>query len=117
MSKGERMRNHTERFKSEGFSVRNSSAERENENSTHCVLNLGRFGKFITHRVMNFSRGLETPLKTGVTQFGTRCVPNREEHLTTIVYADEWIAEFDQAELEFAAAIQQGMQKLEGTLK
>ncbi len=40
MSKGERMRTHTKRTEGDDLAVRNSSAEGEMENSTHCVLNL-----------------------------------------------------------------------------
>ena len=76
MSKGERMETHTERTESDNLSARNSSAKEENENSTHCVLNLERFARFITERVMNFSPWLKTPQKTREHEFGTRCVPN-----------------------------------------
>ena len=117
MSKGERMRAHTERTEGDDFSVRNSSAKGENENSTHCVLNLERGLRFITHRVMNFSRGLETPQKTSASQFGTRCVPNLEGDSTIKIYPEKRIAEFDQAEVELAAKIERGIRELEGMLK
>jgi hypothetical protein len=43
-----------ERPEGDDLAVRNSSAKGEKENGTHCVPNLERFGRFITHRVMNF---------------------------------------------------------------
>ena len=70
------MRKHTERTEGDDFAYRNSSAEREMEKAAHCVANLERFGRFTTQRVVNFSSGLETPQKTSMSQFGTRCVPN-----------------------------------------
>jgi hypothetical protein len=117
MSKGERMRTHTERTEGDDFAFRNSSAEWEMEKAAHCVANLERSGRFTTQRVVIFSSGLETPQKTRAAQFGTRCVPNCEEALPTGIYADEHITEFDQAEVELAAAIQQGMNELEGMLR
>ena len=40
MSKGERMRTHTERTEGDDLAVRNSSAKGEKENGTQCVPNL-----------------------------------------------------------------------------
>jgi len=74
------MRTHTERTESDHLSARNSSAKEENENSTHCVLNLERFARFITQRVMNFSPRLKTLQKTRELEFGTHCVPNFDFH-------------------------------------
>ena len=78
MSKGERMRTHTERTESDHLSAQNSPAKGETENSTHCVLNLEktRFGRFSTQRVLNFSPRLKKLQKTRELEFGTHCVPN-----------------------------------------
>jgi hypothetical protein len=113
------MRNHTEKTKSEGFSVRNSSAKGENENSTHCVLNLEKtwFGRFSTQRVLNFSPRLKMPRKTKELEFGTHCVPNLEKTFPIKIYPDKCISILDQAELELEAEIEQGMRELEGLLK
>lgn len=76
ISKGERMRTHTERTEGDDRGVRNSSAKREMENSTQCVLNLDRLLRFTTQRVVNLFPRLKTPQKTSMSQFGTRCAPN-----------------------------------------
>jgi hypothetical protein len=62
MSKGERMRTHTERTESDHLSAQISPAKGETENSTHCVLNLEKtwFARFITQRVMNFYPRLQS---------------------------------------------------------
>ena len=111
------MRTHTEKTKSEGFSVRNSSAKGENENSTHCVLNLERLLRFTTQRVVNFSPRLKTSRKTKALEFGTHCVPNLEKTFPIKIYTDKCISKLDQAELELEAEIEQGMRELEGLLK
>ena len=119
MSKGERMRTHTERTEGDNLSAQNSPAKGETENSTHCVLNLEktRFGRFSTQRVLNFSPRLKKLQKTRGLEFGTRCVPNFEEGLTIAIYTDERFAELDQSEIELAAEIEQGMRELKGMLK
>ena len=119
MSKGERMRTHTERTESDHLSAQNSPAKGETENSTHCVLNLEktRFVRFSTQRVLNFSPRLKTPQKTREPEFGTRCVPNLKKSFTIEIYTDERIAEFNQTEVELAAEIEQRTKELEGMLK
>jgi hypothetical protein len=86
MSKGERMRTHTERTESDHLSAQISPAKGETENSTHCVLNLEKtwFARFITQRVMNFSPRLKTPQKTRELEFGTHCVPNFGFHFNIL---------------------------------
>lgn len=76
MSKGERMRTHTERTEGDDRVVRNSSAEEEMEKAAHCVANLEPLGRFTTQRVVNLFPRLKTPQITSMSQFGTRCVPN-----------------------------------------
>jgi hypothetical protein len=117
MSKGERMRTHTERTESDHLSAQNSPAKMEKEKDTLCVANLERFARFITQRVMNFSPRLKRMQKTRELEFGTRCVPNLENTLSIKIYTDERISKLDQAELELEAEIEQGMRELEGLLK
>ena len=119
MSKGERMRTHTERTESDHLSAQNTPAKGETENSTHCVLNLEktRFARFSTQRVLNFPPRLKKLQKTRELEFATHCVPNLEKTLPIKIYTDERIAEFNQSELELAAEIEQGMRELKGMLK
>ena len=111
MSKGERMRTHTERTESDHLSARNSSVKGKKQKDTHCVANLERFARFITQRVMNFSPRLKRMQKTRELEFGTHCVPNLEKTLPIKFYTDERITEFDQGETELAAVLKRGILK------
>jgi hypothetical protein len=72
MSKGERMRTHTERTEGDHLSALNSSTKVEKEKDTLCVL--------------NFSPKLKTPQKTRELEFGTHCVPNFVCHFNSLAY-------------------------------
>ena len=131
MSKGERMRTHTERTESDHLSTRNSPAKGETENSTHCVLNLEktRFARFTTRRVVNFSPRLKTLRKTRApsirhtlsAEFDPPFHPSLAwTHYRTIMCVEKTVArEFYEQEAcdRGEPEILQGVKELKGILK